>query len=379
MARRSKESIQRQLKVLYRNLDEFEERRAKFGINAPIDLVNQIHDVRDEINRLEELLNSESFAADILTDAAPPGDDTAQPAQIQTLDDRDWDSLLRRIQDGNCTPFIGPEVYDGIIPADHEIAQSWAEEHAYPLGDVQNLPRVAQFLATTRDPAFPTEEIARRLKNNNARPNFRDGSEPHSFLAGLPLPIYITANYDDFMMQALDHRLRAATRELCRWNSYVKEIPSVFDPGSNFEAGPARPVVFHLFGHTQAPESMVLTEDDYLDFLVAISRRAEIIPLRIQKALVKTSLLFIGFQLNDLRFRVLFRGIIASLERSLRRIRIAVQVAPKPGQIEGITEDDVRWYLEDYLARDDVRVYWGSSFDFIKELKERWEIFNDRE
>jgi hypothetical protein len=127
-----------------------------------------------------------------------------------------------------------------------------------------------------------------------------------------------------------------------------------------------------------AAGTWALTEDEYLDFLVNISRDQNIIPRRIQKALVNTSLLFIGYELTDWRFRVLFRGLIASLERSLRRTRVAIQLAPESSEIAGVTADHVRWYFEDYLAKDDVRIYWGSSLDFIKELHERWTDFNER-
>lgn len=377
MSGRNRESIQRQLKDLYRNLDEFEERRAKFGINAPIELINEIHDAQEKIAELEQLLNT-TEADEGLAAAAQTSERSGRGSGTLTLDDRDWDNLLRRIKDGNCTPFIGPGVSHAILPSDQEIAQSWADEHHYPLVDPDNMPRVAQFLAITRDPAFPAEDIARRWQSLNIRPNFREATEPHTFLAGLPLPLYITTNYDDFMVQALAYRLRKATRELCRWNHYVRDLPSVFDAGSTAEISPASPVVYHLFGHAQLPESMVLTEDEYLDFLVNISRDQTIIPRRIQKALVNTSLLFIGYELNDWRFRVLFRGLIASLERSLRRTRVAIQLAPQPRENSAITADHVRWYFEDYLGKDDVRIYWGSSFDFIKELHERWTEFNER-
>jgi hypothetical protein len=85
-----------------------------------------------------------------------------------------------------------------------------------------------------------------------------------------------------------------------------------------------------------------------------------------------------GYQLTDLRFRILFRGVVTSLERSLRRASIAVQINPDPPTIAGITTADVRAYVEAYLARDEVRVYWGDSFEFVKELRRRWEVFNDR-
>jgi hypothetical protein len=377
MSGRSIESIQRELKTRYRNLDELLERQAKFGINAPLDLINQIHDERQAIADLEEALKTAPAAASP-AEAEPAAERRGRSSGIQTLDDRDWDNLLRRIKDGNCTPFLGPGLYEGILPTDQEIAQAWAGEHHYPLRNREHLPGVAQFLAITRDPAFPAEEIARRWQNLKTKPNFREATEPHSFLAGLPLSLYITTNYDDFMVQALDYRLRKATREICRWNNYVRDYPSVFDPGSTVEISAASPVVYHLFGHGQVPESMVLTEDEYLDFLVNISRDQNIIPRRIQKALVNTSLLFIGYELTDWRFRILFRGLIASLERSLRRTRVAIQLGPQPPENSEITVDHVRWYFEDYLAKDDVRIYWGSSFDFIKELNERWTEFNER-
>lgn len=295
---------------------------------------------------------------------------------LQTLDERDWESLLYRIKTGKCTPFLGPEVSRDFIRSDQEIAQSWAKEHAYPLNDPHNMPRVAQFLAIKRDPAFPADEVARYLAEMGRIPDANNPDEPHHFLASLPLPLYMTTNYDPFMTQALKNRSRNASREICRWNRDTQNLPSLFDPGAPANMSPVNPVVYHLFGHTDIPESLVVTEDDYLDFLVNISRNQMIIPRQIERALVGTSLLFIGYQLTDIRFRVLFRGLITSLERSLRRASIAVQLNPEPPGLEGITAADVRTYVEEYLARDEVRVYWGDSFEFIRELRRRWERFN---
>jgi hypothetical protein len=293
---------------------------------------------------------------------------------MNTLEDRDWNSLLRRIKGGKCTPFLGAGACAGFIPLGSEIAREWAQEHGYPLSDPWDLPRVAQFLAIKYDPMFPKDEIVNRFQTV-VPPDFDALGEPHGVLADLPLPIYITTNYDDFMTQALRSRHRDPSRELCRWNSLVRDRPSVFDLGSSSEVNVANPVVFHLHGHDEVPESLVLTEDDYLDFLVGVSRDAQIIPRRIEKALASTSLLFIGYSLADWDFRVLFRGLIGSLERSLGRIRVAVQLAPQPPETGGIIQEQVQQYLEDYLAQDDVRVYWGKASGFVQELKERWEAF----
>jgi len=344
-------------------------------------------DIATEVATIIKRATPAGFGAP--TEAGQPGwspqtvDDRAligheADAMIQTLDDRDWDNLLYRIKAGKCTPFIGPEVVQAIVPTEAAIALAWATEHAYPLNDPDNMARVAQFLAVRRDPAFPADEVARRLAQLKTQPDFDDPDEPHNFLASLPLPLYVTTNYDNFMVQALRSRSRNANQELCRWNRYVQDVPSIFDSESTVTISNTSPVVYHLFGHAQIPESMVLTEDDYLDFLVNISRRQNIIPRQIEKALVSTSLLFIGYQLSDLKFRVLFRGLVASLERSLRRTSIAVQLNPSAPEIGGIKPAQVRQYVEEYLARDDVRVYWGDSFEFIKELRARWEDFSGR-
>lgn len=293
---------------------------------------------------------------------------------VQTLDDPDWDSLLYRIKTGMCTPFIGPEVNRKIIQADRELALAWAREHTYPLPDAENLPRVAQYLAVKRDLAFPADEVA-RLTAIRAAPDFSDPDEPHSFLASLPLPLYLTTNYDHFMVQALRHHQRQAHQEVCRWNRYIPETASVFEATSAVEISPLNPVVYHLYGHINLPESMVLTEDNYLDFLVNISRQP-VIPRQIEKALVRTSLLFVGYDLTDFRFRILFRGLVAALQRNLRRTSIAVQLVPQLPDGRQINESHVRNYLQEYLAKDDVRIYWGDSFDFIKELRARWEAYS---
>jgi hypothetical protein len=294
---------------------------------------------------------------------------------MRTLEEKDWDSLLRTIRDGNCTPFLGAGACAGFIPLGSQIAQEWAKQYKYPLDDPWDLTQVAQFLAIKRYPMFPKDEIVSRFQTV-VPPDFDVPGEPHGVLADLPLPIYITTNYDDFMTRALRSRHRNPSRELCRWNSLLRDRPSVFDPGSGTEVSVANPVVFHLHGHDEVTESLVLTEDDYLDFLVNVSRDPQIIPRRIERALAGTSLLFIGYRLADWDFRVLFRGLIGSLERSLGRIRIAVQLAPEPSSSEGITQDQVLTYLEEYLGRDDVRIYWGKASDFVQELKERWEILN---
>jgi hypothetical protein len=227
------------------------------------------------------------------------------------------------------------------------------------------------------DPMFPKEEILERFFQNVMLPDFTKPDEPHGVLADLPLPVYMTTNYDDFMVQALKSRNRDPKRELCCWNELVKDQSSIFASESGFDPTPANPVVFHLHGHNEVPESLVLTEDDYLDFLVNISRDRSLLPHQIERVLAGTSLLFIGYRLADWTFRVLFRGLITSTEPSLRRVSVTVQLPPVPTGDSESMQRRVQKYLDEYFNRIDMRVYWGTAREFAAELRQRWEEFSN--
>lgn len=292
-----------------------------------------------------------------------------------TLEEIDWRILLKRIRSGDCTPFLGAGASCGSLPLGSKIAREWADEHSYPLEDSSNLVRVAQFLAVQSDPMFPKDELVERFAD--VEPDFGNADKSLDVLATFPLPIYITTNYDDFMFKALKNRDKNPERELCRWNKGVKEKlgdkPSIF--GSGFEPTVATPVVFHLHGYTEIVESLVLTEDDYLDFLINVSKDPDLIPRRIREAFAGTSLLFLGYGLDDWDFRVLFRTLVSYLERGIKRIHISVQLLPLDDNVSEAEKERVQRYFDRYFSKLDIHVYWGTCEKFIAKLKTRWEAF----
>jgi hypothetical protein len=217
------------------------------------------------------------------------------------VDDTQWTTLMERIERGKCTPFVGAGACVPTLPLGKDVAARWTGENAYPLGDAHDLARVAQYLAVRRDAMYPKERIQDELSGLGP-PDFNDPAEPHAVLADLPLALYITTNYDDFMTRALRDRGRAPRQEICKWNgSYpVQEEPAPLGDDRTHQPTRANPIVFHLHGRFGLLESLVLTEDDYLDFLVAISeRRDSLLPHQIRAALSSTSLMFIGYALAD--------------------------------------------------------------------------------
>jgi SIR2-like protein len=280
--------------------------------------------------------------------------------------DKEWERLLRRIELGKCTPFLGAGLGAGVLPLGGTIARTWADRYDYPLHarDRDDLARVAQFVAVVEDRMWPKEDIRTFFDGKLLDLSLED--EPHRILAELPLPIYLTTNYDDFMAQALRAAGKEPVEEFCRWTARESFGASVFDTPSGFEPTPARPLVYHLHGMLDRPESLVLTEDDYIDFLVNVAG-ADVVPPRIREALSDSMLMFIGYRLADWNFRVLYRGLVEKVDPSGRRENLTVQLRPEDVPSPEAAES----YLEDYYDAMSVRVFWGDARAFLGELRRR--------
>jgi hypothetical protein len=202
-----------------------------------------------------------------------------------------------------------------------------------------------------------------------ALPDFSRSNEPHGMLAELPLPVYITTNYDNFMFEALEWKHKKPRRLVCRWNRpKMRETAEIYrDPKE--ESTPERPIVFHMHGWSQLPSSLVLTEDDYVDFLIKITEDKDLLPKRISQAFSESSLLFLGYRLEDPDFRLLFRKLVHSMGRSGIRTHVSVQFEDFGSDAD---RQSAREYLNKYFGASNVQVYWGTCEQFTAELRHRW-------
>ena len=289
------------------------------------------------------------------------------------LSSLDWDDLLYAISRKECTPFIGAGACTPWLPLGKEIAMKWTKDYEYPLQDSYQLSRVAQFLAI-RDGSelTPKNLLSRKLEELEEKntPDFsleKHRNTPHAVLAEFKLPVYITTNYDHFMEFALKDKARGPTSEFCRWNTFAEAagIISVLRD-SKYKPTEARPLVYHLHGDFKLPSSMVLTENDYIDFIISLSRDNEVLPKVIRQTLAGNMLLFIGYSLEDITFRIILKSINFPGKRG-----IAVLLRP-----EGLEVDKYQVYLEQYTSQlFKIRVYWGTAQEFAEELRKRWDDF----
>jgi hypothetical protein len=322
-----------------------------------------------------------------------------QPSDGES-DFRKWPALIERIHDGKCTPILGPCLLDCLLGSVREVARTWAETHGFPMSRHQryDLPTVAQYVSVDLDELYPYEQLGKVLRHSileHYKHVFehelqgaegksldqllgrvgewrrrQDPSEAHRVLARLPLKVYITANPDNLLTSALtDPELeprRMPHVELCPWRDEFAKAPYGGDP--TYE----EPLVYHLFGKLDKPSSMVLTQDDYFDYLIGVTRNEDRVPGVVLTALSASLLLFLGFQIDDWSFRVLLRSIMGLPGSSLRMkyAHVAVQLDP-----EGERTSDpeaARRYLEQYFGKARISIYWGRTEDFMRELRDEW-------
>jgi SIR2-like domain len=289
-----------------------------------------------------------------------------------------WEALAASIRDGQCTPFLGAGACVPTLPTGAELARALARDFDYPLDNRDDLAHVAQFIAIkSRDNVYPKQEILKRIAAGGY-PRF-EGVEPHHVLASWRVPVYLTTNYDDFMVKALEANNRKAHRDFCRWNKELSEYPGVWQREPGYQPTAEAPIVYHMHGNSDLASSLVATEDDYLEFVYNIAKSGsmtktvdrswEMLPPWIMRAISNHCLMFLGYSLLDWSFRVIFRWLVLSLRQTQTRIKVAVQLSPFAD--EAINERAQTYLLEYFHHVFDVTIFWGDAQQFISELQRR--------
>ncbi len=298
----------------------------------------------------------------------------SHPSSGRDEEARDWDLLIESLQNRTRVPFFGAGASPG-LPKAGALARKWARQTAYPFPDRENLARVMQYAVIAE---FNGD--ANALKTKIADDVFRSATLPsdpndiHTILAKCQLPIYITTNYDTFLEQALTRSGKRPYWNLSPWYGFDADderpqLPAE-DPTSD------RPFVFHLHGQYEIPHSMVLTEDDYIDFQVRLANRdrlqdptddrSAMMPRYVRSRLRRSPLLFVGYGLQDHTFWTLFRTLQSDLSYGQRSRHVSLQLDPR-----GTHPERVRDYLTARFAAQKIAILWMSLDEFTDKLAAR--------
>lgn len=329
----------------------------------------------------------------------------AQPGFGDTQDSARWAAIQSAVADRHCTPILGPGMVEEIVGSTRQIAAQLAANYGFPLApwSLDDLPTVMQYLAVKLGGQFPRGALSQMIRDglltrfDKLLPDGFDRTqlnsvlgevgkmrraarklEAHRVLAGKPFSVYITVNPDEMMEDALREAGRDPRSEFSRWNETiadVDEFPTLAESEPKYQPSIAQPLVYHVYGKLSVPESLVITEDDYFDYLLRIGSKADgknLAPSAVGRALTRDALLFIGFRLEDWSFRVLLRSIYSKNGSGARKVGnetlpcVGAQLIPEKGRI--IEAEGTRKYFEKYLGISNIDIFWGRSDDFVREL-----------
>lgn len=300
--------------------------------------------------------------------------------------------LMESIKSGLAVPILSDEaIFDLVLEGHPSLAEAYAEYTGYPLDDRDNLPRVAKYHKLNRqtevlktggdftyndlradyfdfvknfiyaqaeqrgigadvlaeaEAQFQTKTVS-EFASQLGYPSFDRGQEdPLQVLANLPFRVLLTTSPYTFLEAALVKAGKAPLSTVIRWRQDLRAL-IVPSPAELRQPNAQRPLVCHLFGLESYPKSLVLTEDDYLEFLVDVNLgrgddKRDSVPAQVRRAL-SSDLLVLGFSLNSWAFRALYAGLINSDDARAEQRGICVQLPPSEAE---------RIYLHDYLQRE---------------------------
>jgi hypothetical protein len=226
------------------------------------------------------------------------------------------------VRTGECTLFLGAGVHS-LPPPD--CGYTYAEAEAPPRGG-----DLARRLAASFDKAhagiFPDAGDLRRVSLYYEHVAFdrarliealleavQESKRPSPMLraiAELPFTHIITTNYDSLLERAL----AAANKDV--EVSVYSATRAVAKPPSR-KVGPQRPFLLKIHGDFEhegpQPEaqSIVITEEDYINFVLRMRDADELnpVPLPVRARLAQFPTLFVGYSLSDYNLRILFRAL----------------------------------------------------------------------
>lgn len=218
------------------------------------------------------------------------------------------------------SPFAYPEAERPPIGSalSRELAASCDLAERYPHEDLGNLQRVALFYEIDRS-RHQLVDAVRQAVQVGKRP-----SPMLRALAELDFPLVITTNYDQLFENAL-----AAAGKTPRVAVYTPELEQTTDYR---DPTPESPVVFKIHGDIARPETIVLTDEDYIQFVLRMSNKDpyDPIPLTLKFYLTGWTTLFVGYSLLDYNLRLLFKTLRWKIDSANVPDMYSVDFRPDP-------------------------------------------------
>ena len=213
-------------------------------------------------------------------------------------------SLLRDIENKECVVFLGAgastegfSFYTG-----KKLADVLAERCKYPKRSLRTLPKIAQYFCDTLDGGLKGRLLREIRQHIDMYMEYGElnnlVTEVNKLIAKIGFfRIIITTNWDVFMERELNVLPIVRDADLVYWNDSKRQV-------------------IKMHGCISQPETIVVTENDYSDF---VRQRLDCpINNKIKDLMATKTFLFLGYSLRDSSFQTIHEGILKRMRRFSR-------------------------------------------------------------
>jgi hypothetical protein len=245
------------------------------------------------------------------------------------------DDVIGAVREGRCVLFLGSGVhwpppkgasfsypeperpYSANALRDH-LADLSKWDKRYNNAERWNLQRMSLDFQIAKSRALLVDEI-RKVVDDEKRP-----SPLLRALAELDFPLVITTNYDRLFEQAL--RRHGKDPVVTSYSAAPAELKDV-------QLRSRRPFVFKMHGDVDHPDSIVITDEDYIQFVLRMTDRDPTwgaIPTTLTYYFKIWPTLFVGYSLMDYNLRLLFKTLRWRIDEAQIPDTYSVDINPDP-------------------------------------------------
>lgn len=255
------------------------------------------------------------------------------------LSDRHWKTLIKDLQQQRCILLLGNRVAVAanredrgerlpVLLARHLARQLEAEQIPFERDQTDHLAYIAQrFLAIPKIRRIDLEDEVIDFYNAHTRqvPEF------YTRLAKLPFTLSVNLSPDDYLARAMRAAGKTAV-QTAHYNFRKERNLPIETPGIG------KPLVYNLVGALSDPESLVLTQEDRVEFIKNVVKGNPDIPNAIMSHFdERKTYIFLGLNLENWDYRLLFDTLKLSREN--------LSFLPQPGSQP--ISSEARSYFED--------------------------------
>lgn len=282
------------------------------------------------------------------------------------MTDTDWNIIIQQIRNNDCILMLGPEISSDLPKeSDKPLIQLLHQEIATELSDQggfdydkllnSDFEHVTSIYARMNTPQELQEVVTRFYKKYQEQKNC-----VHCDLASLPFSLIVNTTPDMMFESALKNIKKGY---LADYYDYKGPKRDTIPMGNQ-----AQPLIYHLYGSCEQPRSLVLSENDLIEFLVAVISKAPPLPNNLKTEFNDPDKCFLflgfGFGVKNWYLRILLNVLQGSSRKSRSYAMEEFTNVDDPG-----IKNAIVFFTDEYK----IKFFKKELKSFASELKKRYQ------